>query len=171
MKTTDDQNELFVVVDEEDNILGYYTRHACHNNRLLLHRGVIMYIFDDEGRVLLQKRSATKDTDPGFWSMSAGGHVGKGETYEVAMDRELREELGVELPIKFVEKFIFRHPRETEIDTLFVAKGNGPFYPSHNEVEEVKFFTKLDLNKKLQSSGFKMTKICRESLQKLAFLS
>lgn len=170
MKITDDQQELFVVVDKDDNILGYRTRYECHHDRSLIHRGAVCFLFDDMGRVLLQKRSATKDTDPGFWSVSAGGHVGKGESYEAAMARELKEELGVGLPIVFVEKFIFNHPRETEMDALFTAKGNGPFHPDPREVAEVTFFSNIEILKNLKSKVFHMTKICHEGLYKVGFL-
>lgn len=170
MKTTDNQQELFVVVDKDDHILGYRTRYDCHHDASLIHRGAVMFVFDEKGRVLLQKRSRTKDSDPGFWSMSAGGHVGKGESYEEAMGRELNEELGVDFQLTFIEKFIFKHPRETEMDALFTANGKGPFKPNPLEVADVKFFSREVLRKKLTMPSFHMTKICREGLQKLGFL-
>ncbi len=170
MKTTDDQSELFVVVDKDDKILGYRTRWDCHHDKSLIHRGVHLYIFDERNRVLLQRRSLTKDTDPGYWSMSAGGHVGKGESYQETMARELKEEIGSRLPFKFVEKFIFEYQRETEMDALFIAKGNGPFRLDPQEVAGIKFFSKSDLQKRLKIPSFKLTRICREGLTRLSFL-
>lgn len=52
-------------------------------------------LFDGE-RVLLGKRSATRDRFPGVWDIF-GGHIEPGETARQALLRELREELGIEV--------------------------------------------------------------------------
>lgn len=51
-------------------------------------------IFDDEGRVLLQRRG-----DSGKWGFP-GGAVELGETPEMAAVRELKEETGLDVEVK-----------------------------------------------------------------------
>lgn len=145
MKTTDNQKEIFVVVDKDDNIIDYRTRAECHSDKSLIHRSTCVIIFNSKGEIALQKRSMTKDLYPGYYALSASGHVGKGETYEEAAKREMSEEIGIEVPITFVTKFLFHAPLETEYNTIFTAKSDGPFVINKEEVEEIKFFTKEDI--------------------------
>ena len=52
---------------------------------------------DETGRILIQRRSLSKKTSPNKWTDSASGHVETGETYEDAIRRETKEEIGIEL--------------------------------------------------------------------------
>lgn len=135
----DKQDELFVVVDRKDRIVGFRTRFDCHHNKKLIHRAIGIVIFNSKGEILLQKRSKYKDLHPGYYTVSASGHVGKGETYLQAAKRELLEELGVRIPLKKGGKHIAKIKEETEMDCFFTAQYDGPFYPSKDEVEKVEF--------------------------------
>src|SRR3989344_7169383 len=101
----DNQNELFIVVDKKDRIIGYRTRYDCHHDKRLIHRAAGIVIFNKQGQILLQKRSKFKDLNPGMYTISASGHVSKGDTYKKAALRELQEELGIQIPLKRVKKF------------------------------------------------------------------
>jgi len=76
MKTTDNQNEILDVVDENDNVIGQARRGEVHGNKYLIHRSVGVAVFNSRGELFLQQRSATKDTDPLCWTISCTGHVG-----------------------------------------------------------------------------------------------
>lgn len=52
-------------------------------------------VFDDDWRMLIQKRSRSKRILPGYWDISAGGQVDAGEDTPTAASRELSEELGI----------------------------------------------------------------------------
>lgn len=147
MKTTDDKNELFSVVDKNDKIIGFKTRGECHSNNKIIHRGSGVVIFNKKGEILLQKRSQTKDTYPGYFTTSAAGHVAKGESYSKTAKREMQEEIGVKPRIKFITKFTWHDNRESEIDALFTAIHSGPFKVYKTEVEYVQFVTKDQLKK------------------------
>jgi isopentenyl-diphosphate delta-isomerase type 1 len=168
--TSDDQMEQFVVVDEDDAVIGYRSRGECHADPTIIHRGVDLLLFDSKGRVLLQKRSVTKDTRPGYWASSVGGHVMREETYDSAVKRETKEELGVELEAIFHSKFLYRYPNETEYNALYTAKYDGEVHADANEVEAVQFFTKEELRRSLTKQQFKLTELTRESLTRVGFL-
>lgn len=135
------KEELFVVVDEQDKIVGHRTRFDCHHDKKLIHRAIGVVVFNDQGQPLLQKRSQKKDLYPGLYTVSASGHVSKGETYSQAAKRELLEELGITAPLKQRAKFLIH---------LFSAKHNGPFTIEVDDIDEVKFVSPVEL-KQMQS--------------------
>ncbi len=95
MKMDKIREEWFPLVDEEGRVVGKATRRECHSGSMLLHPVVHLHIFDNEGRLFLQRRSMSKDIQPGKWDTAVGGHVDYGETIEEALHREVREELGI----------------------------------------------------------------------------
>lgn len=140
MKTTDDQRELLIVVNPDDKIIGYRTRRDCHHDKSLIHRVVGLLIYNKKGQMLLQKRSGTKDLQPGKWGISVGGHVTKGQTYEQALQRETLEELGIISKFTFIKKWIIYSPQETEMSSLYRAINDGPFKTDPKEISEIRFF-------------------------------
>lgn len=90
-----DDEELFDVVDLDDQVTGQETRLKVHSENLI-HRAVHMLVFNKRKEVFLQKRSRLKDKNPGVWGTSAAGHLNAGEDYEVSAIRELGEELGIQ---------------------------------------------------------------------------
>lgn len=162
----DDQQELFIVVDNNDTVLQYRSRFDCHHDRTLIHRAVGVVISNDRGKILLQKRSMKKDLNPGKFTISAGGHVTKGQTYEAAAQRELKEEIGVHIPITFVKKFLTRNEQESEMAVIFTAIYNGPFFPATDEVDMVQFFSAEEIIA-MQNA---LTPIGRETLKHIGIL-
>lgn len=136
MKTK--QEEIFIVVDKNDRTIDYKPRSVCHKKRLL-HRTVAMVVFNDKGEVLLQKRSMNVDTAPGHYTVSATGHVSKGETYKQAAQKELWEELGVKGKLKYETKILKDFPNHYEMQAFYSTKHNGPFKFPKEDVEEVEF--------------------------------
>lgn len=141
-----DPKELVVVVDENDNILDYLPRKEAHDKKLL-HRTISVLVFNDQGKVMLQKRSMKKDSNPGKWSNATGGHVGIEETYDETAKREVMEELKTEDKPVFVKKMIIHDPAHTTMTQLYTIKSNGPFKFNPEETDEIKFFTKKELLK------------------------
>ena len=133
------QEEVFIIVDKDDNIIDYQPRSITHKKRLL-HRTVAVIVFNDKGEVLLQKRSMNVDTQPGLYTLSATGHVSQGETYEEAAQRELLEEVGVEtnnlkLELKMVKDF----PAHYEMQSFYTTLSNGPFKFPKKDIEKLEF--------------------------------
>ncbi len=82
-----------VVVDESDTVLGAeYMAIAIEKG--LIRRAARVYVFNESGQLLVQRRSA-RVAKPLLLDQSAAGHVDEGETYEEAAVRELYEELGI----------------------------------------------------------------------------
>ena len=89
--------EIFDVVNECDEVIDAKPRSEVH--RLgLKHRAIHVLVFNSRGETFLQKRSMTKDREPGKWDSSTSGHVDSGEDYDACAVRELREEIGLTVP-------------------------------------------------------------------------
>lgn len=162
----DNQQELFIVVDKEDNVLEYRTRYDCHHDRSLIHRSVGIVIHNDKEEILLQKRSMQKDLHPGMYTLSTSGHVSKGQTYEEAAMREMKEEIGIQTELKPAVKFLAETDVETEITMLFTGKHNGLFAIAKDEVDAVQFFTK----EAIAAMQDRLTPSAKQSLQQLGIL-
>ncbi|MFA6099085.1 MAG: NUDIX domain-containing protein [Patescibacteria group bacterium] len=87
-------SELLYIVDEDDQIVGQAKREDIHKQGFR-HREVGVWIYNDKGEVLLQRRAPDKDIAPNLLDTSAGGHVGIRESYEEAALKELKEETGI----------------------------------------------------------------------------
>ena len=133
-----DPNELFDVVDEHDRVIGQATRGEVHA-RGLLHRAVHVFVFDSTGRLLLQKRAATKDEFPLTWTSSASGHVDSGEDYDTAVVRELEEELGLTGELKQEGKFAACADTSNEHVVLYSMVTDAPITADPDEIAECEF--------------------------------
>ncbi|MBI4383646.1 MAG: NUDIX domain-containing protein [Nitrospinae bacterium] len=98
------EDEVFDVVDENDNVIGRAARGEVHR-KSLLHRSVHILVFNAAGDLFLQKRAMTKDRNPGLWDSSAAGHVNSREDYFPGACRELREELSIGASLRSAFKF------------------------------------------------------------------
>jgi isopentenyl-diphosphate delta-isomerase type 1 len=168
MLTTDNLQEIFDVVDTNDNVIGQATRKECHSDPNLIHRAVFVLIFNDQNHVLWQKRSHTKDVSPGEWTTSVSGHVVTGEGYEITAVREAREELGIDVTLEFLGKFLYRYPTETEYSAIFKAFTNGPFNYNREEISFIKFMTIGDILKNETEKKLKLSKAVHHIIDSLS---
>ncbi len=91
--------ELFDVCDKDGNPTGHVMERGMVHRMGIIHRTSHIWVIrkSKEGKteVLLQKRSAKKDSYPGCYDISSAGHIHAGDQYENAARRELEEELGL----------------------------------------------------------------------------
>jgi isopentenyldiphosphate isomerase len=117
----DNQSEIFVWVNEQDQELGYITRGEAHGGSWKIHRAATVLVFNlDKSKILFQQRSLGKDIGPGKWSSGAGGHVNKGDAYDITALRELGEELGIfSKDVEFLSKSLEEDDKEREYLSVF----------------------------------------------------
>ncbi len=130
--------ELLAVVNEYDEIIDHSPRHIIHAEGLR-HRAVHILVFDDQGRLLLQKRSMLKDLNKGLWDTSAAGHVDQGESYQSCAPRELSEELGISAQLISLFKTDPSPALGMEFIQVYRCQHNGPFRIAETEIDEVRW--------------------------------
>ena len=137
----DNSEEMFPLVDEEGNITGAASRGECHNGSKLLHPVVHLHVFNSRGELYLQKRPEWKDIQPGKWDTAVGGHIDLGESVEMALKREAREELGIEdFTPQLLTHYVFESDREKELVFAHKTVYDGVITPSE-ELEGGRFWT------------------------------
>jgi isopentenyldiphosphate isomerase len=144
--------EYFEIYDAEGNPTGELEERGVVHARGLWHRTVHVWLYREGPEILLQKRSAHKDSHPGLWDVSAAGHMNVGEDPVSSARRELREELGLDMgaePLRFVEKsrrtLTSREGKFIDREITFVyllrySENPAILEPDGEEVEEVRFF-------------------------------
>lgn len=145
-------SEIFDVVDAADRVVGQKPRSLVH--RLgLRHRAIHLLLFNARGELFLQKRSLSKDLNPGLWDSSCSGHLHAGETYEQAAGRELSEELGLTESIPLRPLCKLAAGRETGNEFIWVYRGecDGPFVLDPEEISEGRFLAIPSLERELRA--------------------
>ena len=117
----------------------------------LFHSTVHVWIFTEEGNILIQKRSKKKELNPGVWDVSVAGHIKFNENIKKAAKRETLEETGININTKDLLKIgvyrsIIIHP--TAIDKEFfhtyilkIDKNSINLDFKNNEVDDLKFIS------------------------------
>lgn len=140
-------DELLDLVSENDEVIGEVWKSKANSDPKLIHREILIYIFDNKNRLLMQQRSFNKKVYPGVWAESSAGHVDKGEDPEIAAHRELKEELGFDTDLTFFEKRTLHYSNETHISYCYLGKYNGEKITiQKEEVENVKFVKKEEID-------------------------
>jgi isopentenyl-diphosphate delta-isomerase len=134
-----------VLVDEHDRPVGTSDKLAAHQRGGVLHRAFSVFLFDAQGRMLLQQRAATKYHFANLWTNACCSHPRPGEAVAEAARRRVREELGIDVPLTPALTFVYRAEdpasglTEHEYDHVFVGRLDGEPAPNPAEVSAVEW--------------------------------
>lgn len=148
--------EHVVLVDANDVALGEMEKMQAH--RLgVLHRAFSVFIFNENGEMLLQQRSKTKYHSGGLWTNACCGHPRPGEGVLQAATRRLGEEMGFETQLEFKEKFIYKTRFdnsliEHELDHIFTGTYSGTVQPNPDEADSFSWTPVGNVLAKLKSN-------------------
>ncbi len=152
----DSADKRIILVDEDDNVLGYGEKMEVHK-RGQLHRCFSVMVVNSEGKVLLQKRAQGKYHCPGLWSNTCCSHPYPQEDIKAAAKRRLREEMGFDCELEKIGVFHYKAEfdnglTENEIDHLFKGKYDGKIAPDPAEVGDIKWIDIEALKKDIEEN-------------------
>ncbi|KAH3902306.1 probable Isopentenyl-diphosphate Delta-isomerase [Saccharomycodes ludwigii] len=184
-------NENCIVLDYDDNAIGAGTKKLCHLmtniDQGLLHRAFSVFIFNNEGKLLLQQRASEKITFPDLWTNTCCSHplcvddelgfnsslAKKVDGAKVAAIRKLEHELGIPShqtvsngKFHFLNRIHYMAPSngpwgEHEIDYILFYKINEnhdlDIIPNLNEVRDYKYVSKKELQDMFADPSLKFT--------------
>ena len=135
-----DENERVILVSEDDEVIGDAPKLEVHRTGQL-HRAFSVFVHDEEGRILLQRRAQSKYHSPGLWSNSCCGHPRPGEDTRDAATRRLREEMGITCELRHVKSFTYHATLggelvEHELDHIFIGETEDGIVHDTAEVSE-----------------------------------
>ena len=135
-------DEMLPVVDENGLVFGMARRSYVHSGSKLLHPVVHIHILNHMGEFYLQKRAAGKDSYPGYWDSSVGGHVGFGESVAEALLREAQEELRLSRinPVD-LGTYVWEDDSARELVYVFGLIHDALPQPNPEEVSEGRFWS------------------------------
>ena len=111
--------EMFDIVDENGEPTGTVKERTKVHEDGDLHRTSHVWIVRDNNKggldVLLQKRSESKDSNPGCYDISSAGHIPAGCGYLDSALRELKEELGIDASSEELELRLIRRISYSDI--------------------------------------------------------
>ncbi len=139
-----------ILVDEKDRPVGVMEKLQAHKRGGSLHRAFSVFIFNDEGELLLQRRSRTKYHSGGLWTNTVCSHPRPGELTHEAAERRIPEEMGFKTNVEHIGEFIYRADvgnglTEFEYDHVFAGIFNGNPYPNPEEAEDWKWMDFVDV--------------------------
>jgi isopentenyl-diphosphate Delta-isomerase len=136
-------NETVILVNSNDQPVGVDTKLNVHQTGAL-HRAFSVFIFNNSGELLLQKRADSKYHSAGLWTNTCCGHPRPDEITADAAKRRLQEEMGFTTHI--TEAFSFRYEAaldngliENEYDHVFLGAYDGPVTPNADEASDWKY--------------------------------
>ncbi|HSH27875.1 MAG TPA: isopentenyl-diphosphate Delta-isomerase [Wenzhouxiangella sp.] len=140
-------SEELILVDEHDRVLGTRSKGECHDGEGILHRAFSLFLFDADGRLLIQQRGADKRLWPLYWANSCCSHPRAGEDTDEAAQRRLHEELGTGAELEYLYKFSY-HARygdlgsERELCRVYIGRVDAAdLQPNPLEIDDWRFIT------------------------------
>ena len=136
--------EELILVDADDRETGFLSKAESHDGAGILHRAFSLFLFDRDGRLLLQQRAASKRLWPGYWSNSCCSHPRRGESMAVATEWRLQDELNVGATLEFVYKFAYQaryedKGAEHELCHVFLGRIDGEVQPNDHEIAAIRY--------------------------------
>lgn len=171
-KTSFADKEQMILVNEQDDEIGYGDKLSVHQSGLL-HRAFSVFIFNSHGELLLQQRAETKYHSPGLWTNTCCSHPRPGELTLDACKRRLKEEMGMLCDPEFSFSFIYKYQftnglTEHEFDHVFIDISDDQPILNKDEVKSWKYIGLNELDSDISDNPDNYTpwlKICLPKLK------
>jgi isopentenyl-diphosphate Delta-isomerase len=169
----DKEDEVFELVNENDEVIGREHRGIVHRSGLL-HRAVYAWVFNPAGELLIQRRSPLKKIGANQWDLSVAEHLQPTEDYLTAVVRGLGEELGIQTEVVEVAGPLQpTHKRELHqgefhdvelVRSYKLDRWKGEVKLVDGEVSEIRWVALDELKKEISTEPEKFTQWMRDEI-------
>ena len=150
-----------ILVDSRDIPTGTMEKMEAHEKGML-HRAFSILLFNSDGKLLIQQRASDKYHSGGLWTNTCCSHPKPGEPIEEAVQRRLKEEMGIKAKTEFLYKFLYRYDffpglTEHELDHVFI--GFTDQHPDINkkEVADWRWISMEELHNEIKADESRFT--------------
>ena len=153
-KIVSSEAESLILVDSDDNEIGLMSKADCHDGAGVLHRAFSIFLFNQNGELLLQQRASGKRLWPAYWANSCCSHPREGETIEYAAERRLQDELNTRADLESVYKFEYQATfgelgSEHELCHVFLGVLDQTPIANETEIAALRFVSAGELSEEL----------------------
>ncbi len=143
MTEKETMQEYVVLVNVEGKEVGTSDKLRAHQDGVL-HRAFSVFLVNSKGKMLLQQRTWSKYHSAGLWSNTCCSHPRPEESLAEAVQRRLREEMGIACATHEVFQFTYQTDLENglsehEYDHVFLGMYEGSPLPNEQEVADWKW--------------------------------
>jgi isopentenyl-diphosphate delta-isomerase len=148
-------------VNEQDEPVGTMEKMEVHR-KALLHRAFSVFIFNNRGEMLLQRRALKKYHSAGLWTNACCSHPKPGEDTLAAAEIRLQQEMGFSTELKKIFEFTYRSAfdnglTEYEFDHVFAGVYEGVILPDPEEVSDYCYKSIAEIKESMTSHTGKYT--------------
>ncbi len=150
--------EYVVLVDENDEPVGIMEKMEAHEKGVL-HSAFSVFIFNDNGELMMQQRALSKYHSPGLWTNTCCSHPREGEKPLDAAHRRMVEEMGFDCEFEEAFTFIYKADvgqglTEHEFDHVFIGQTDKTPKINPEEVNDWKFKKMEDIKADMKINPF-----------------
>ena len=150
-----------ILVDVLDKQIGLMPKLEAHEKGVL-HRAFSVFIFNNKGELMLQRRALSKYHSPGLWTNTCCSHQRDGESNILAAKRRLNEEMGFVAELIEKTSFVYKANfdnglTEHELDHIIVGKYNHSPVINSSEVDSWKWMSMEDIRNNINDQPHNYT--------------
>ena len=166
------ESELLILVDPDDKEAGNLSKAECNDGDGILHRAFSLFLFNDQGELLLQQRSAEKRLWPMYWSNTCCSHPRQGESMQVATERRLQQELNTAAALEFIYKFEYQARfgdlgSENELCWVYLGRLEREAIANDSEIAALRFVSAEELSQEIETEPEQLTPWFKMEWQRL----
>ena len=166
------EGEELILVDRDDREIGFMSKADAHDGAGVLHRAFSLFLFNDEGELLLQQRAPGKRLWGGYWSNSVCSHPRRGESLELATQRRLWDELNFETGLEHVYWFCYEARfddagSENELCHVYLGRASAELRPNDSEIAATRYLSTSQLEAEFSEHPERYTPWFRQEWREL----
>ena len=166
------ERELLILVDADDKESGNLSKAECHDGDGVLHRAFSLFLFNDQGELLLQQRGVGKRLWPMYWSNTCCSHPRQGESMKTATERRLQQELNTAAALEFIYKFGYQARfgdmgSENELCWVYLGRLEREATANDTEIAALRFISAEELSQELEAQPERLTPWFKMEWQRL----